>query len=353
MKRKRCVNKSFGLPYILVDRNCKIKKINMDDEMHAEKECFDCIEKIVNTLSQEFLRNPDIIKNKKIIMERKVLGETYLIVAYVNSVKEFLVKIHIIDITSYKEFLLRVEKNRQVENKHIHFLNIHELVSSFLHEMNTPLASISVNIETIKYLVNHREIEAPLKKSILECLDRALCGIDACNNNIKNLKNLSLNNNDFEFTEMNVILNKSLTIVSHKLETNNIKVIHDDFKDVFLECNPFQMSEVFVNLINNSIDCLSHCEKEKNIYISSIVNTDLLIINYGDSGDKIPKEIAANLFSESHSTNHIGKFQGNGLGLSIIKNIINRHNGSIVCDQTIKNIKFIIKLPTVLSKGSV
>ena len=62
-----------------------------------------------------------------------------------------------------------------------------------------------------------------------------------------------------------------------------------------------------------------------------------------DSGSGIPDAIIDKLFQPFYTTKAVG--EGTGLGMSIIKGIVESHQGKLSIDKTHKNTRFIISLP--------
>lgn len=107
-----------------------------------------------------------------------------------------------------------------------------------------------------------------------------------------------------------------------------------------LYCYKEGLSQVLIHLLNNAIDAVSS-NAYKHVQISTYRHTDSLTIMVENNGDEIPQDLVEKLFQPFFST----KDDNTGIGLSICKNIIEKHNGSIYCESNRTSTRFFIRLP--------
>ena len=109
-----------------------------------------------------------------------------------------------------------------------------------------------------------------------------------------------------------------------------------------MHCQSVQIGQVFIILLNNSVDAIKELDnKWINLSISDHNHGYEFVVE--DSGPGIPKDVADNIFMPFFTTKGVG--EGTGLGLSLAVKIIKLHGGDIRIDHTAKNTKFIIYLP--------
>ena len=138
------------------------------------------------------------------------------------------------------------------------------------------------------------------------------------------------------------IIDESLKLISHRLK-DNIDIDIAVSSDIMLMCNPQNLSQVFINLLNNAIDALIKTSYKK-ISISAFQKDSKVHISVIDTGKGIPKEIADKIFDPFFTTK--GKARGTGLGLAIAKGIIDKHGGTIKLESHNNfGTAFIIILP--------
>ncbi|MDP2160913.1 MAG: ATP-binding protein, partial [Flavobacterium sp.] len=91
-----------------------------------------------------------------------------------------------------------------------------------------------------------------------------------------------------------------------------------------ISCYPGQLNQVFLNIINNSIQAI---EGKGAIIISTKTEDNKLLISFKDNGKGISENIKKRIFEPFFTTKDVGK--GTGLGLAISFGIIEKHKGTI------------------------
>ncbi len=112
--------------------------------------------------------------------------------------------------------------------------------------------------------------------------------------------------------------------------------------------DPFQMERVLSNLVSNAIKFTS---RPGMVIVKTKVVSDYLQISVSDSGQGIPKDELPHLFNRYFRTKNVeGKVKGTGLGLYIVKSIVEAHNGKVeVQSEAGKGTTFDIILPSASS----
>lgn len=138
-------------------------------------------------------------------------------------------------------------------------------------------------------------------------------------------------------------LRETLLILGHRLkaikvEWNGPEVIHT-FGD------GGELNQVWTNLIVNACDAM---KDEGHLYIDIAAENDRMKIIFRDSGPGFPPHVQENLFQPNFTTKNQSRTFGLGLGLSIAKDIIEKHGGTIRADNApTGGARFHIDLPLV------
>jgi two-component system, NtrC family, nitrogen regulation sensor histidine kinase NtrY len=103
------------------------------------------------------------------------------------------------------------------------------------------------------------------------------------------------------------------------------------------------LNGIFSNLIKNAIQSVPQ-EREGSIRISSELKGDRVVVSIADNGTGIPEELKANLFIPNFTT----KSSGMGLGLSIVKRLVESANGKVWFEsEQNKGSVFFVELPII------
>ncbi|MGL5506414.1 MAG: sensor histidine kinase, partial [Paraclostridium sp.] len=129
-----------------------------------------------------------------------------------------------------------------------------------------------------------------------------------------------------------------------KALNKNINV-HSDLKDVYVDVDKDQFSQVVINLLSNAI---KYTNQNGNIYVKIYLENNIPTLSIKDTGIGIPKEDLKYIFERFYRVDKSRNKEtgGIGVGLTIVKAIVSTHNGTIsVYSQLGKGTEFIIKLP--------
>jgi len=190
------------------------------------------------------------------------------------------------------------------------------LAAGIAHEINNPLANVSLNVEMLKDLLG--DDEKIIRK--LEAIERNTIRASKI---AKELLHFSREKETtFEPTDINqIIKNTESLLKSQKFSS----IIHLHLKDVPRILGiPWKLEEVFINLLMNSIDA---CTEEDSIEVETFFDNGYVMMVLTDTGHGISEENVSKVFDPFFTTKEIGK--GTGLGLSVCYNIIQQHGGEI------------------------
>ncbi|MGE5797028.1 MAG: [Fe-Fe] hydrogenase large subunit C-terminal domain-containing protein [Ignavibacteria bacterium] len=226
--------------------------------------------------------------------------------------------------------------------------SIGQLAAGVAHEINNPLGTILLYSSMLEKELKGDEQHKEDLKLIIEEAER-------CKNIVANLLNFA-RQGKLRLKRINMLslLSKIIRTVKLNPDFKDVSVkIGKSIPDCFLEGDEDQLSQVFINLLNNACEAMvESAEKTLTIKIyqeepsipGSPAGSDYLIIEIKDTGAGIPKENFGKIFTPFFTTKKIGK--GTGLGLAISYGIIKMHKGSInFQSETGKGTAFKLKLP--------
>ena len=217
--------------------------------------------------------------------------------------------------------------------------------SNFFAQKIVQLNHDSLSVELIDFIKHPNAIEifsfASNLSKVVKSIHTIGLAADKATRVVRAMNNFSHGNIDGEITLFN--LKESIDNVIIVL-WNRIKQgvsINLDLQDDFLvKGNQEELSQVWTNIINNAIQA-SNAKCTINIKHVSTDRIDTLI--FANDGPMIPEDVLPKIFDPFFSTKKRG--EGTGLGLNIVKKIIEKHKGEIFCESNALETRFIINLP--------
>lgn len=174
-----------------------------------------------------------------------------------------------------------------------------------------------------------------------DLLDNIQIGANKTSEIVAGLQSISRIDDDI-FYKGNLIkdLNTALSLVKQRTANISINTSFDKLPEI--EYAPGKMTQVFLILLNNSIDAINY---SGSISINaSIIDEFHIKIIFNDNGEGIADEVKDKVFDPFFTTKSIGA--GTGIGLSIAKSIIENHHGKISFDSILgRGTTFTIELP--------
>jgi len=144
-------------------------------------------------------------------------------------------------------------------------------------------------------------------------------------------------------TDIHIGIRNTLTMLNHKIKKNNIKLIENFQLDLPLaSIFVSEMNQVWTNVIDNAIDAMEG-RMNNTLEIKTEKSGQFVNVSIIDNGAGIPKEIQDKIFDPFFTTKSIGK--GTGLGLEVVRQIINQHNGKVYVNSVPGKTEFVVCFP--------
>lgn len=137
-------------------------------------------------------------------------------------------------------------------------------------------------------------------------------------------------------------MHDTLALCAERFRSRGVELRIDQLVDDPLECRSVQISQVLLNLLNNSYDAV---QGEPGAWVAIAVareGSDALF-SVTDSGPGIPEAVAARMLEPFFTTKDVG--EGTGLGLSIAKGIVEDHGGHLKFDTNTPTTRFYFRIP--------
>ena len=201
-----------------------------------------------------------------------------------------------------------------------------DLIAEFVHELRTPLASLS----TATYLLLRPEMSLEQRNQIVNNIHNETLRLNSLASSFLDLARLESGRVQFRKTRFSTadLLYEVRDVMMTKAQETNLQIRVDVPHDMpLLEADRDKIKQVLLNLLSNAI---KYNRPNGTVIITGNFAEAEISIAVQDTGLGIPEDSLPHLFTKFFRVReHEGKASGTGLGLSICKQIIQGHNGRI------------------------
>ena len=267
-------------------------------------------------------------------LEEMVKERTFELVEANNALKK-----EMADRIRLEEERKEVEMKAMAQDK---LATLGAVAAAVAHEINQPLTFISAVIQTTIEKLENNNIDPARLLTKFKKAEYQVARILDIATHLRTVGRAE----DPQPSAVNLleILDNSLMLMQERMKHRNI-VLHCKIPDdtPVITGMPGKLEQVFINLLTNAVDAL---EKQDNgeITVEMFSHPDQIIISFSDNGCGMVPKIRKRIFDPFFTTKEHGK--GTGLGMPIIKTIIEEHKGAISCQSRPgKGTTFTIMLP--------
>ncbi|MBE5964261.1 MAG: HAMP domain-containing protein [Lachnospira sp.] len=244
------------------------------------------------------------------------------------------------NISDLKSANLQLQKD--IENKE----KIDQMRRNFLdnvsHELKTPIALIQGYAEGVKENVFDDA------ESMEYYCDVIIDEANKMNSMVKKL--LTLNQIEsssepitIEHFNLTTLIKSIVAANELRIENNEIQIELDLIDGTYCWADEFMIEEVITNYLSNAIN---HCKYEKRIQIRMTNENDIIRVSIFNTGDSIPQEDIEHIWEKFYKVDkaRTREYGGNGIGLSIVKAIMDAHNKCYGVENADNGVEFWFEL---------
>lgn len=213
------------------------------------------------------------------------------------------------------------------------------LASGMAHEIGTPM---NVILGRAEYLLD-RVTEEPIKKG----LQTIITQVERITRVMNQLLSFARRKTPERVAlDLKQVIEDGLEMFQERLTRQQILVVTEFTDDCpMVQADGDQMSQVFINLVMNAVHAMPD---GGTLRISLMPEKQVVKLAVVDTGQGIPQDVVKRIFEPFFTTKEFG--QGTGLGLTVVKGIIEEHQGSITVEsEEGKGTTFTILLPACSS----
>ena len=207
-----------------------------------------------------------------------------------------------------------------------------DFVSNVSHELRTPLALIRMYAETLEM---GRVGSDEKRQEYYQTINQESQRLTRLINNILNFSRIESGRKEYHFkpVDLNHVVNEVLTTYQYQLEQNRFMVHKIMDKNLSLmTADEESIAEVMINLLDNAI---KYSPNEKEITVKTGLENDYMFLEVSDKGIGMDQRYHKMIFEKFYriSSSLVHDTKGSGLGLSLVRHIVDAHGGKIVVNS--------------------
>lgn len=218
------------------------------------------------------------------------------------------------------------------------------MAAGVAHEINNPLAAIGELAGLMEDLIDQEFLaQWPHAKLFQENVQKIQLHVDRTRGITHRMLGFARRMEPHQDTiNVNDVVNEALSFIEREASFRDVELNRRLDPDLpMIKSDRAQLQQVFLNLLNNAFDAVSHGGR---IAVTSAASGDSLIVTVEDNGTGIPPELHDRIFDPFFTTKAPG--EGSGLGLSICHTIMKGLGGSLGFESTPgKGTVFTVRLP--------
>nr|WP_243175873.1 HAMP domain-containing sensor histidine kinase [Clostridium sp. NSJ-49] len=259
----------------------------------------------------------------------------------------------------YKHFLSEFIKDIKVKKANKKIEEAEKIRTEFFanvsHELKTPLNIIYTAQQMIEVTTKNDNYR---NENFIKYMQMSKQNTNRLHRLISNLIDITkIDSASFKIKEINVDIVKIVEDITLSaacyIESQGMSLTFDtDVEELVIACDPDSIERIILNLLSNAI---KFTERGGDIFVDIKSTMKEVLISVKDTGIGIPKEMKEKIFEMFAQVDKstYRKKEGSGIGLSLVKSLVELQGGSISIDSELnKGSIFTVKLPVVRVEAS-
>lgn len=220
-------------------------------------------------------------------------------------------------------------------------VTLQRFVADAAHELNTPITALRTNLELAAYENEDGESQNDIGQALVE-LER----LEGLTSSLLALARLEAKAVDVQHVsvDMGALARQMNERYASRAEQGNVTLALNLAQDqpIITQADEGQLVRMLDNLLDNA---LKFTPDGGTVVINLRADDQNVHLSVQDTGIGIPADDRAKLFSRFHRGQNVSAYPGNGLGLVIVKAIIEEHRGQVIVESNETGTCFFVRLP--------
>lgn len=220
-----------------------------------------------------------------------------------------------------------------------------DFINNFSHEFKTPIVSIAGFAKLLK----KGNLTEEQREQYLTAIEEESMRLSYMATNVLNLTKVENQSILTDVSSFNVSeqIRSCILLLESKWSKKELD-FHFEFDEYTVCANEELLKQVWINLIDNAIKFSS----DKGVISLDVEETDTkLSVSITNYGTHIPPEIQSKIFNKFYQSDESHSTEGNGIGLAIVKKIIDLHKGSVRVKSENNTVTFTVELHKALKRS--
>jgi signal transduction histidine kinase len=215
-----------------------------------------------------------------------------------------------------------------------------EMAAGLAHEINNPLSVIMARADMAIDMMNSGQATDEI---LMKTLSKVAEMSQRISKIVSSMRKASRSGNS-ELSKVNIreVFDDVLNLCSQNLKHASIEMEINIPQEFFVMGDSGQITQIIINLINNSVDELKMKNGSRKILVNTKSQDNFHLLQISDNAGTIPPEVREKLFTPFYTSKEVGK--GTGLGLSLSLNLARDMKGDLYLDPS-ELTTFVLKLP--------
>ena len=214
-----------------------------------------------------------------------------------------------------------------------------DFINNFSHEFKTPIVSIA----GLAKLVNKGDLDEEQRSQYLNTIESESLRLADMATNVLNLKKVENQTILSEITEYNLSeqIRSCVLLLENKWTQKDIG-LSLDFDEINIEGNEELLKQIWINLTDNAI---KFSPKGGTVTIEIEEDSEYTTVRVKNTGSEISEADRRKIWNKFYQADKSHTTEGNGIGLAIVKRIVDLHGGEVGVESGNGEVCFYVVLP--------
>lgn len=214
-----------------------------------------------------------------------------------------------------------------------------DFINNFSHDFKTPIVSIAGFAKLLKRgnLTQEEQLQ------YLNAIEEESMRLSYMATNVLNLTKVENQAILSEVSRFNLSeqIRSSVLLLEDKWSRKNIE-LHLDFDEYFIEANEELLKQIWINLLDNAVKFVPNGGA---VGVEIRESESEISVSVSNTGSEIPPDKLGRIWNKFYQADESHSSEGNGVGLAIVKRIVELHRGSVSVSSESGVTAFTVELP--------